>query len=73
MIVLQRISCGGKTPRHFTLDPTAQWLLCGNQDSATITVFRRDSATGKLAGPTQTVADGLAPLHAFRLIKIALS
>jgi 6-phosphogluconolactonase len=52
---LQRISCGGKTPRHFTFDPTAQWLLCGNQDSATVTVFRRDPATGKLNGPTQTV------------------
>ncbi len=53
--LVQRISCGGKTPRHFTLDPTAQWLLCGNQDSATITIFRRDAATGKLTGPTQTV------------------
>ncbi|HEX4577194.1 MAG TPA: lactonase family protein [Edaphobacter sp.] len=53
--LIQRISCGGKTPRHFTLDPTTQWLLCGNQDSATITVFRRDTATGKLTGPTQTV------------------
>jgi 6-phosphogluconolactonase len=52
---LQRISCGGKTPRHFTLDPTAQWLLCGNQDSATVTVFRRDAATGKLTGPTQAL------------------
>lgn len=53
---LQRISCGGKTPRHFTLDPTAQWLLCGNQDSASVTIFRRDPATGKLTGPTQTVS-----------------
>ncbi|HEY1993128.1 MAG TPA: lactonase family protein, partial [Edaphobacter sp.] len=52
---VQRISCGGKTPRHFTIDPTNQWLLCGNQDSATITIFRRDTATGKLSGPTQTV------------------
>jgi len=55
LTLLQRISCGGKTPRHFTLDPTAQWLLCGNQDSATITIFRRDSTTGKLTGPAQTV------------------
>jgi 6-phosphogluconolactonase len=54
--LVQRISCGGKTPRHFTLDPTTQWLLCGNQDSATITIFRRDATTGKLNGPTQTVA-----------------
>jgi 6-phosphogluconolactonase len=53
--LLQRISCGGKTPRHFTLDPTAQWLLCGNQDSATITIFRRDAVTGRLTGPTQIV------------------
>jgi 6-phosphogluconolactonase len=53
--LIQRIPCGGKIPRHFTLDPTAQWLLCGNQDSASITIFRRDAATGKLTGPTQTV------------------
>jgi 6-phosphogluconolactonase len=52
--VVQRISCGGKGPRHFTLDPTAQWLVCGNQDSASVTVFRRDAATGKLTGPLQT-------------------
>jgi 6-phosphogluconolactonase len=52
---VQRISCGGKTPRQFTLDPTNQWLLCGNQDSATITIFRRDAVSGKLSGPTQTV------------------
>jgi 6-phosphogluconolactonase len=50
---IQRISCGGKTPRHFTFDPTYQWLLCSNQDSASITVFRRDPGTGKLAGPVQ--------------------
>jgi 6-phosphogluconolactonase len=52
---IQRIPCGGKTPRHFTFDPTAQWILCGNQDSASITVFRRDLGTGKLTGPIQTV------------------
>jgi len=52
---VQRISCGGKTPRHFTLDPTAEWLICGNQDSANVTVFKRDTVTGKLSGPTQTV------------------
>jgi 6-phosphogluconolactonase len=56
LTLLQRIACGGKTPRHFTLDPTTQWLLCGNQDSANVTVFRRDAATGKLSGPAHTVA-----------------
>jgi 6-phosphogluconolactonase len=55
LALIQRISCGGKTPRHFTLDPTGRWLLCGNQDSASITVFRRDGGTGKIGGPIQSV------------------
>ena len=53
---LQRLSCGGKTPRQFTLDSTGQWLVCGNQDSASVAVFRRDPANGRLSGPTQTIA-----------------
>lgn len=56
LTLVQRISSGGKTPRHFTLDPTAQWILCGNQDSANVAVFRRDLGTGRLTGPVQTVA-----------------
>ena len=51
----QRISCGGKTPRQFTLDPTGGWLLCGNQDSNSVTVFKRDQGTGRLSGPVQTL------------------
>ena len=51
----QRISCGGKTPRHFSLDHSGNWLICGNQDSASVTVFARDAGTGKLTGPVQTV------------------
>ncbi len=53
---VQRISSGGKTPRHFALSPDERWLLCGNQDSATVTVFRRDGGSGRLTGPVQTVA-----------------
>lgn len=52
---VQRIPCGGKTPRHFVIDSMGRWLLCGNQDSANVAVFRRDPATGKLGGPIQTV------------------
>lgn len=55
LTLIQRISSGGRTPTHFTLDPTGRWVLCGNQDSATVAVFRRDPATGMLAGPTQTI------------------
>ncbi|SNT18852.1 6-phosphogluconolactonase [Granulicella rosea] len=54
--VVQRIGCGGKGPRQFTLDPTGRWLLCGNQLSASVTVFARDPTSGKLTGPVQTLA-----------------
>ncbi len=66
--LVQRISCGGKTPRHFTLDPTNQWLLCGNQDSATVTIFRRDAATGKLDRPHPDRPARLPALHPLRLV-----
>jgi len=52
---VQRISCGGKTPRHFALDPTERWIVCGNQDSGTVTVFHRDGGSGRLTGPLQSV------------------
>jgi 6-phosphogluconolactonase len=55
LTLLQRTPCGGKTPRHFTLDPSGRWLVCANQDSASITVFRRDGASGRIGGPTQTL------------------
>ena len=45
---VQQIPCGGQTPRFFALDPSERWLLCANQDSNTITVFRRDAGTGLL-------------------------
>jgi 6-phosphogluconolactonase len=48
---VQRIGCGGKNPRHFTLDPSEKWLVAANQDSQNIVVFTRDPETGKL---TQT-------------------
>jgi 6-phosphogluconolactonase len=45
--------CGGNTPRFFTLDSTGGWLLCANQNSGTITVFKIDPDTGL---PKQTGA-----------------
>ncbi|MGA8530212.1 MAG: lactonase family protein [Acidobacteriaceae bacterium] len=49
LTLLARSSCGGKTPRHLTLDPTERFLLVANQDSDNIGVFARDAKTGKLA------------------------
>jgi 6-phosphogluconolactonase len=45
---IQQISCGGKTPRYFAIDPSDRWLLVANQDSANIVVFARNPATGLL-------------------------
>ncbi len=53
---VQRIACGGKTPRHFTLDAEGKWLVCGNSESDSVTVFARDEATGRLTGPVSTLA-----------------
>jgi len=57
-----RSSCGGKTPRNFTLDPTEQWMLVANQDSNWITILRRDRRTGELAEEGRNV-DALAPMR----------
>ena len=49
---------GGKTPRHFALDPRGNWLLAENQASDNVVVFRVDSRTGKLTATGQTIAVG---------------
>ena len=38
----------GSTPRHFTFDPSGQWLLAANQDSDSLSVFRFNLARGDL-------------------------
>jgi 6-phosphogluconolactonase len=46
--VVQHVDCGGKSPRHFALDPGNQWLLVANQDSSNIVVFARSPRSGLL-------------------------
>jgi 6-phosphogluconolactonase len=43
-----RQSSLGKSPREFSIDPTGQWLIVGNQNSDTAYVFRRDPQSGLL-------------------------
>jgi 6-phosphogluconolactonase len=45
---VQRVSTEGDWPRNFGLDPSGRFLLVGNQRSNAITVFRVDTATGRL-------------------------
>lgn len=49
LTLVERTSCGGKVPRHLTLDKTERWLLVANQETDNIAVFARDEKTGKLA------------------------
>ncbi len=53
---LQHAPCGGRTPRHFKIDPSGKWLLCGHQDSNTISVLPLDPETGLLGEPVGTVS-----------------
>jgi 6-phosphogluconolactonase len=46
LVALGHVSCGGRTPRGFTIDPSGRTLLVGNQDSGTIVEFALDSETG---------------------------
>jgi len=56
--LLQHQPTGGKTPRHFCLDPSSRWVLAENQDSDNVVIFRLDEATGKLAATGVTRAIG---------------
>ncbi len=55
--LVRRSTCGGKVPRHITLDPSQHWLLVANQESNAIAVLRRNEKTGELAadGPTYPI------------------
>jgi 6-phosphogluconolactonase len=48
LTLVNRISCGGKVPRHLGLDPSGRWLLVANQASDNIAVLGRDARTGQL-------------------------
>ena len=43
------VSTLGKTPRHFTIDPSGNFLVVENQDSGNIVIFKIDPKTGGLA------------------------
>jgi 6-phosphogluconolactonase len=48
LTLIDRMPCGGKIPRHLSLDPSGKWLLIANQVSDNISVLARDAKTGKL-------------------------
>ena len=48
LTLLDAVPAGGAYPRHIALDPTATLLFSANQNSNTVTVFRRNTGTGAL-------------------------
>ena len=56
---IQVMSTGGKLARNFVLDPSGKYLLAGNDDSNSITVFTI-AANGKIA-PTKQAAEVGSP------------
>ncbi len=54
-------STGGRTPRHFGLDPTGTIVALGNQNSDTIVLARLDPQTGRLT-PSPHVAAAPSPV-----------
>ena len=55
LTLLQHQSTGGRTPRHFGMDPAARYLIMANQQSDNLLVSRIDT-TGRLAPSGELVA-----------------
>jgi len=45
---LGHTGCGGRSPRHFTIDPEGRYLLAANQSSDSVVSFAIDRDTGGL-------------------------
>ncbi len=51
-----QVPVGGRTPRHFAIDPSGGWLLVAQQDGGAVAVFRLDPASGMPQPTGVTVA-----------------
>ena len=49
------VSCGGNGPRNFTIDPSGNYLLVGNQRSNNISVLKIDKETGLPSEPIKEI------------------
>lgn len=58
LILKDHQSALGKTPRNFSIDPSGNFLLCENQTSNEIVIFKRDKETGLLSDSGKRIAIG---------------
>ncbi|TRX60045.1 lactonase family protein [Fulvivirga sp. M361] len=49
IVLIGFVSSGGKTPRDMNIDPDGNWLICANQDSDNLIVFRIHQTSGRLS------------------------
>jgi 6-phosphogluconolactonase len=60
--LLDRTPTLGKTPRHFTLDPSGKFLLAANQDTGDIAVFSVHPSSGQLTPVGGLTKEAPAPV-----------
>lgn len=65
VILDKTVPCGGKTPRHFAIDPSGSFLAVANQDSDRISLFAIDRQTGDLTPTGQDIQTGTPMCVAF--------
>ncbi len=51
---IENVPTGGDQPRNFALTPDGAWLLCANQATDNLVVFKVDPDTGRLAATGRT-------------------
>jgi 6-phosphogluconolactonase len=54
LTLVENVPTGGDQPRNFNLTPDGAWLVCANQATDNLIVFKVDAATGRLAPTGRT-------------------
>src|SRR5690606_28349002 len=63
---IQQISSQGVAPRNFAITPDGKFLICGNQNSDELIVFRRNQEDGKI-GPSEISYSVRKPVYFYFL------
>jgi len=58
LVFQQIISTGGSSPRNFAITPDGQYVFIANQDTDTITIFKRNVQTGFLTNTGKHIEVG---------------
>ena len=56
LTLIQHISCGGKHPRSFVIDPSGRYLLVANRETDDVVVFKRNMKDGRLSSTNTKIS-----------------